>query len=349
MNRSLETEYKNLVRTELPDLWGKIEEKLDAQEAAAQTNVTVFPKTVTMSQNDQIDKSDKIEKKEKLEKIFSDLPDTGDTVKIAAPQKKKKRNIPWQYFGVAAAAVLCVLVVIPVMSSMRSSGTTMAPAAAGSTQATAESAPASADMGADPVESVDMAAETAEAEEEPASGNMNAVTISDSIENIREQHKTENGNASYSVAPASQTAGVSMSEGEAQSQSAGSEAPASAAETANAEDAVESEETLTVPAAACEERKAVFLLSTVGDDIPEKQLSQMLTQLQKDMDPNLSLVLQEADETEYVDARAGHCTHVLILAGTMTEKQRKDEVDRILQELQNYSFVSIRDVAYPED
>lgn len=348
MNRSLETEYKNLVRTELPDLWGKIEEKLDAQEAAAQTNVTVFPKTVTMSQNDQIDKSDKIEKKEKLEKIFSDLPDTGDTVKIAAPQKKKKRNIPWQYFGVAAAAVLCVLVVIPVMSSMRSSGTTMAPAAAGSTQATAESAPASADMAADPMESVDTAEETAEAEEEPASGNMNAVTISDSIESIREQHKTENGNASYSVAPASQTAGA-MSEGEAQSQSAGSEAPASAAETANAEDAVESEETLTVPAAACEERKAVFLLSTVGDDIPEKQLSQMLTQLQKDMDPNLSLVLQEADETEYVDARAGHCTHVLILAGTMTEKQRKDEVDRILQELQNYSFVSIRDVAYPED
>jgi hypothetical protein len=78
-------------------------------------------------------------------------------------------------------------------------------------------------------------------------------------------------------------------------------------------------------------------------------MMKFVTQLQKDMDPNLSLVLQEADETEYVDARAGHCTHVLILAGTMTEKQRKDEVDRILQELQNYSFVSIRDVAYPED
>ena len=53
MNKSLETEYKEQVRIDLPDLWGKIEEKLDAQ--TVQTNVTEFPKTVASAQNVQIE------------------------------------------------------------------------------------------------------------------------------------------------------------------------------------------------------------------------------------------------------------------------------------------------------
>lgn len=31
MNKNLETEYQNMIRAEVPDIWDKIEAKIDAQ------------------------------------------------------------------------------------------------------------------------------------------------------------------------------------------------------------------------------------------------------------------------------------------------------------------------------
>ena len=45
MNKNLETEYQNMIRAEVPDIWDKIEAKIDAQEA--QKKVVAFKKKPT--------------------------------------------------------------------------------------------------------------------------------------------------------------------------------------------------------------------------------------------------------------------------------------------------------------
>ena len=89
MSRSFETEYRNYICADLPDLWDRIEAKLDEQEAAKKTNVTEFAK-----------------------------PE-----KDVKPARKRAK-IRWQYFGAAAAAAVCMLVAIPVIKNMQGAQTT---------------------------------------------------------------------------------------------------------------------------------------------------------------------------------------------------------------------------------
>ena len=89
MSRSFETEYRNYICADLPDLWDRIEAKLDEQEAAKKTNVTEFAK-----------------------------PE-----KDVKPARKKTK-IRWQYFGAAAAAAVCLMMAIPVIRNMQGAQTT---------------------------------------------------------------------------------------------------------------------------------------------------------------------------------------------------------------------------------
>ncbi len=95
MSKSFEIEYRNYICADLPDLWDRIEAKLDEQEAAKKTNVTEFTKT-----------------------------------EQAVKPAHKKTKIRWQYFGAAAAAAVCLLVAIPVIRNMQGAQTT-APQGAG--------------------------------------------------------------------------------------------------------------------------------------------------------------------------------------------------------------------------
>ena len=344
MNKSLETEYKDLVRADLPDLWGRIEAKLDAQEKAAQTNVVEFPKTVANAQNVQIDK------KEQLQRIFADPVE--NTVKTAEPVKKRKKTIPWQYFGVAAAAVLCLLVVIPAMSNMKqASSTMMAPQAAmsGGDSAASSSVPASAgnsvtmsETAAEPAVESQEAAESADEEYEYGKRGDQKTEIRDVSESVTES-ECDDANYSYSMAQHVPTESVAELGGGTQSSATAGERDSSEVPAlGNADEAG------TAPAAVTKGTKALFVLA-VDESATEEQLEQMMDRLQQDLEPWMSLVLQEAGEQEYFDAQNDRFTHVMVLAGDMSVRQRKEEVDHILQELQNYDFVTIRDVQLTEE
>ncbi len=112
MSKSFEKEYKEMIRAEVPDLWDRIVAKLDEQEAAKANadnninrevntdNIVVFPK-----------KEEKTEKSTGVSEV-----ENGDKT------EPKKRKFPWRYLGMMAAAVLCVLIAIPVMQMMRRAG-----------------------------------------------------------------------------------------------------------------------------------------------------------------------------------------------------------------------------------
>ena len=96
MEKDLQTEYQAMIRAEVPDLWSRIESKIDAQEAQ---KIREFPAAVTESGS------------------------------VILPVKKKK-PIRWQYIALPAAAVLCAAIILPVMLHTKNMGAaTTAPAA----------------------------------------------------------------------------------------------------------------------------------------------------------------------------------------------------------------------------
>ena len=116
MNKNLEIEYKNMICAEVPDIWDKIEAKIDAQEAENAQNVQNIIKaagSVDVAQTAV---------------LYSDQ-------KNVVPFKKKTR---WKYFVFpAAAALLCVAIAIPVLRNAGGSKTAEAPMASNSAADTA--------------------------------------------------------------------------------------------------------------------------------------------------------------------------------------------------------------------
>ena len=333
MNKSLETEYKEQVRIDLPDLWGKIEEKLDAQ--AVQTNVTEFPKTVASAQNVEIDKT---EKKEKLEKIFADEPKAEIRKENVVPIKKKK-SIPWHYFGLAAAAVLCMLVVIPAMSNMRGASTTMekAPSATvqtanSSTGAAAMEAPAAA---GDSAATTDMMAQTESVEEAEES-----ISYTDDVtEDLAEVPQSENNkkeNASYSATDSNE----SVTQGDVRG---------AAAE--ECEDADGAAPGATAKDTSVTDKCDILVLLAVSEGTTDEQLSQLMKDLKKSVDPDFSITMiskEDAEYADYIDLPNDRISHLIVLDGAKTDDQILDQIEFLWLKLKDYDYVQIRDIQHRE-
>lgn len=106
MNKDLSKEYKEAVMNDLPDLWGRIEAAIDAEENAKTdgnetpaSNVIIFSKP----ENNTVNTANKY-----AVNAYDNEPVKGQT------QKKKKFRIPaWVFVAVPSAAIL-LLVIIPV-------------------------------------------------------------------------------------------------------------------------------------------------------------------------------------------------------------------------------------------
>ncbi|MBP5609156.1 MAG: hypothetical protein J6X66_12945 [Lachnospiraceae bacterium] len=119
MNKNLEIEYKNLIRAEVPDIWDKIEAKIDEQEAKNAGNAQNIIKAADIVN-------------------VQDTAVTYGEQKNVVPFKKKTR---WKYFVFpAAAALLCVVIAIPVLRNKGASQTAGASAASNSYADSAEMA-----------------------------------------------------------------------------------------------------------------------------------------------------------------------------------------------------------------
>ena len=119
MNKNLEIEYKNMIRAEVPDIWDKIEAKIDEQEAKNAGNEKNIIKAADIVN-------------------VQDTDVTYGVQKNVIPFKKRSR---WKYFVFpAAAALLCVAIAIPVLRNAGGSNTAGPTAAANSFTGAAESA-----------------------------------------------------------------------------------------------------------------------------------------------------------------------------------------------------------------
>ena len=144
MNKDLSKEYKEAVMNDLPDLWGRIEAAIDAEEnAKTDGNETPASNVINFSkpENNTVNTANKY-----AVNAYDNEPVKGQT------QKKKKFRIPaWVFVAVPSAAIL-LLVIIPVgfmmmlggMGSKMSAPTTTAnyayDASPASTTTTAEAA-----------------------------------------------------------------------------------------------------------------------------------------------------------------------------------------------------------------
>ena len=103
MNKDLSKEYKEAVMNDLPDLWGRIEATIDAEEnAKTDGNETPASNVINFSkpENNTVNKY--------AVNAYDNEPVKGQT------QKKKKFRIPaWVFVAVPSAAIL-LLVIIPV-------------------------------------------------------------------------------------------------------------------------------------------------------------------------------------------------------------------------------------------
>lgn len=106
MNKDLSKEYKEAVMNDLPDLWGRIEAAIDAEEnAKTDGNETPASNVINFSkpENNTVNTANKY-----AVNAYDNEPVKGQT------QKKKKFRIPaWVFVAVPSAAIL-LLVIIPV-------------------------------------------------------------------------------------------------------------------------------------------------------------------------------------------------------------------------------------------
>lgn len=235
MNKSFETEYKNMIRADLPDLWSKIEEKLDAQEAAKKDNVIAFPTAAVTEQRNIIDDANKNNTIDSNNTTVSDAsdyfasytvkPNVENAPKTAAGTGKKKSRFRWQYFGVAAAAALCLLVGIPVMRMMKDAGNY-----ASSTSAPASSAGSSYDGAPATAADIQMAEETIPTQQETgeaaADSNHEAKTGMAQAQNDKTESRSETASSQMSVSSSqyeSQTGSEQASSERADTENAASE------------------------------------------------------------------------------------------------------------------------------
>lgn len=110
MNKDLSKEYKEAVMNDLPDLWGRIEAAIDAEESAKTdgnetpaSNVINFSEAKKSADNNTVNTANKY-----AVNAYDNEPVKGQTT------KKKKFRIPgWVFVAVPSAAIL-LLVIIPV-------------------------------------------------------------------------------------------------------------------------------------------------------------------------------------------------------------------------------------------
>ena len=98
MNKDLSKEYKEAVMNDLPDLWGRIEAAIDAEESAKTNgNETPISNVINFSkeENNTVSTANKY------------AVNAYDNVPVKAQTKKKKFRIPaWVFVAVPSAAIL---------------------------------------------------------------------------------------------------------------------------------------------------------------------------------------------------------------------------------------------------
>ena len=101
MNKDLSKEYKEAVMNDLPDLWGKIEAAIDAEEKENKTvtetaDIKEKPANLTLVSNN------------------TDEPVFKETEPVAQVKKKKKKIPAWVLISIPSAAIL-LIAVVPLM------------------------------------------------------------------------------------------------------------------------------------------------------------------------------------------------------------------------------------------
>ena len=354
MNKSLEFEYTEKIRTNVPDLWGKIEAKLDEQDAAKKkTNVVEFPNSVTGAQNDPINvtaQASQTYNKEAI-KVVTENPYTAaihDPVDNNVVPMKKKRKIPWQYFGVAVAAVLCIAVVIPLMNNMREMGTSMGPQPAAQSNSVAMGGGDSAAMPASETAcSTETAEDVQEAEEsyayKDAKGNMDGnaqyFADTDSMSNSTQADEVQSTQSEYTYVS-------DMAQEEAAAASGG------AAETAGAvrePAATEQEGAMKDPTVTGDADMVIWI--TVSEGTTEEQLAQLAKDLKKSIDPEFTVTLlnrEDAEYAEYADPENIRVDHIILINGFVSEEQIVDQVVFISRQLKEYDFITQQKLTHRE-
>ncbi len=336
MNKSLETEYKEAVRAEIPDLWGKIEAKLDAQDAEnKKKNVVEFPKTVTGAQNDNI------------KKAFAETP-VVSAEKKTEPVKRRKK-IRWQYFGVAAAAALCLLVGIPALNNMKKAAST-APAMSEATPNCAS------DGGSQAMESpvvaaeVDAEAQPQEASDEPVEA---AAEQQEKAGNVIAGGQNADTNSVRGAESSTTYAGekdLSVSEGYLDGAATQVTVPGMGAMTAGNADEIEEEDTDPQNVKTVGDADILVLLATDAGTTEEK-MAQLTKELMKAVDPDLTLTLldkEDAEYADYVDPQNDRISYLIVMKGDLTDEEILEQIEFLWVELKNYDFITVRDVQHRE-
>ena len=353
MNKSLEFEYTEKIRTNVPDLWGKIEAKLDEQDAAKKkTNVVEFPNSVTGAQNDPINvtaQASQTLNKESI-KVVTENPYTAaihDPVDNNVVPMKKKRKIPWQYFGVAVAAVLCIAVVIPLMNNMREMGSTMGPQPAAQSNSVAMGGGDSAAM---PASETACSTETAEDVQEAEAYD----TYKDEKADVEGTAQDANSNYVADSAQMDETPGsqfesdyaLDMAQEETAATSGG------AAETAGAvreSAATEQEGAMKDPTVTGDADMVIWI--TVSEGTTEEQLAQLAKDLKKSIDPEFTITLlnrEDAEYAEYADPENIRVDHIILINGFVSEEQIVDQVVFISRQLKEYDFITQQKLTHRE-
>ena len=116
MNKDLSKEYKEAVMNDLPDLWGRIEAAIDAEESTKTNgNETPVSNVIQFS-------NEKTTEKNTVNTANKYAVNAFDNEPVKAQTKKKKKGIPsWVFVAVPSAAIL-LLVIIPVGFMMMMGG-----------------------------------------------------------------------------------------------------------------------------------------------------------------------------------------------------------------------------------
>ena len=314
MSKSFEKEYKEMIRAEVPDLWDRIVAKLDEQEAANANadnnlnrevntdNIVVFPK-----------------KEEKTEKSTGvSEAENGDKT------KPKKHKFPWRYLGMMAAAVLCVLIAIPVMQMMRRAG---------------KNAPTADTQGAD-------SAHTA-----VLTSTMDPEVVTENADHSESAlgSAAQNGAANSIGGAAGEILGGNLATGELKSTNStdiqfqivgnnkvsvwvvGSDSRGS--RSGGSYTVVEENPYLVV-------NDDVYIFLRVEAGTTEKQLTQIMEKLSDVVDEKVSLELKSAEEIPVADRSYGE--YAIVLQGRPTSGKLSAQAEKVYEELKKYDFVTVK-------
>ena len=202
MNKDLSKEYKEAVMNDLPNLWGRIEAAIDAEESAKTNgNETPISNVINFSkeENNTVSTANKY------------AVNAYDNEPVKAQTKKKKFRIPaWVFVAVPSAAIL-LLLIIPAGFLMMSGGmgsksystATMDMATATTTTNSVESATDGAFYDYAPAMDEPAIAEEAEeyvySDSEPAVSENATTTTSDFTGTTEENHSKQETGSDYTL------------------------------------------------------------------------------------------------------------------------------------------------------